>query len=227
MPSSSLLKSALHNSVAEGLYNEIQTRTARYYYFLGKTVSWTVDTSPPYPTDSFAYELDTRNEIITMKEIKSTDVAFVVPRRDWTTNTVYDMFDDRYSDEVQGINLVSGGFGYSDPPTITITGGGGTGAAAAPVLLDGVIVGITLSSKGSGYTSVPTVTITGGGGEGATATAVIKRGFYNATTVEDSQSYVLTDEYHVYKCLDNNNNALSTSKPLGTVVSQKISTKTL
>ena len=218
MPSSSLLKSALHNSVAEGLYNEIQTRTARYYYFLGKTVSWTVDTSPPYPTDSFAYELDTRNEIITMKEIKSTDVAFVVPRRDWTTNTVYDMFDDRYSDEVQGINLVSGGFGYSDPPTITITGGGGTGAAAAPVLLDGVIVGITLSSKGSGYTSVPTVTITGGGGEGATATAVIKRGFYNATTVEDSQSYVLTDEYHVYKCLDNNNNALSTSKPLGTVV---------
>jgi hypothetical protein len=218
MATSSLLKSALHNSVAEGLYNEIQTRTARYYYFLGKTVSWTVDTSPPYPTDSFAYELDTRNEIITMKEIKSTDVAFVVPRRDWTTNTVYDMFDDRYSDEVQGINLVSGGFGYSDPPTITISGGGGTGAAAAPILLDGVVVGITLSSKGSGYTSVPTVTISGGGGEGATATAVIKKGFYGATSVEDSQSYVLTDEYHVYKCLDNNNNALSTSKPIGTVV---------
>ncbi len=218
MPTSSLLKSALHNSVAEGLYNEIQTRTARYYYFLGKTVSWTVDTSPPYPTDSFAYELDTRNEIITLKEIKSTDVAFVVPRRDWTTNTVYDMFDDRYSDEVQGINLISGGFGYSDPPTITITGGGGSGASAAPVLLDGVVVGINLTAKGSGYTSTPTVIISGGGGEGATATAVIKRGFYGATTVEDSQSYVLTDEFHVYKCLDNNNNALSTSKPIGTVV---------
>lgn len=218
MPTSSLLKSALHNSVAEGLYNEIQTRTARYYYFLGKTVSWTVDTSPPYPTDSFAYELDTRNEIITLKEIKSTDVAFVVPRRDWTTNTVYDMFDDRYSDEVQGINLISGGFGYSDPPTITITGGGGSGAAAAPILLDGVVVGINLTAKGSGYTSTPTVIISGGGGEGATATAVIKRGFYGATTVEDSQSYVLTDEFHVYKCLDNNNNALSTSKPIGTVV---------
>ena len=218
MPTSSLLKSALHNSVAEGLYNEIQTRTARYYYFLGKTVSWTVDSSPPYPTDSFAYELDTRNEIITLKEIKSTDVAFVVPRRDWTTNTVYDMFDDRYSDEVQGINLISGGFGYSDPPTITITGGGGSGATAAPVLLDGVVVGINLTAKGSGYTSTPTVIISGGGGEGATATAVIKRGFYGATTVEDSQSYVLTDEFHVYKCLDNNNNALSTSKPIGTVV---------
>jgi hypothetical protein len=218
MPSSSLLKSALHNSVAEGLYNEIQTRTARYYYFLGKTVSWTTETSPPYPTDSYAYELDTRNEIITMKEIKSTDVAFVVPRVDWTTNTVYDMFDDRYSDEVQGINLVTGGFGYSDPPTITITGGGGTGAAASPELLEGVVIGITLSSKGSGYTSAPTVTITGGGGEGATATAVIKRGFYGAATVEDSYSYALTDEYNVYKCLDNNNNALSTSKPIGTVV---------
>lgn len=218
MPTSSLLKSYLHNSIAEGLYNEIQNRSARYYYFLGKTIEWTDDSVPPYPVDSFAYELETRKEIITMKEIKSTDVAFVIPRVDWTSGTIYDMYDDQYSDEVQGINLISGGFGYSDPPTITISGGGGTGAAATPVLLDGVVVGIELTSRGKGYTSIPTVTITGGGGEGAAAEAVVTIGYSGAARLEDTNSYVLTDEYHVYKCLDNNNNALSLNKPLGTVV---------
>lgn len=218
MPTSSLLKSYLHNSIAEGLYNEIQNRSARYYYFLGKTIEWVDDTTPPYPIDSFSYELETRKEIITMKEIKSTDVAFVIPRVDWISGTIYDMYDDQYSDEVQGINLISGGFGYSDPPTVTITGGGGTGATATPVLLDGVVIGIELTSRGTGYTSVPTVSITGGGGEGATAEAVVTIGYSGAQRVEDTNSYVLTDEFHVYKCLDNNNNAQSTHKPLGTVV---------
>lgn len=218
MPTSSLLKSYLHNSIAEGLYNEIQNRSARYYYFLGKTIEWVDDNNPPYPIDSFAYELETRKEIITMKEIKSTDVAFVIPRVDWVSGTIYDMYDDEYSKEVQGINLISGGFGYSDPPTITITGGGGTGAAATPVLLDGVVVGIELTARGTGYTSVPTVSITGGGGEGATAEAVVTIGYSGAQRVEDTNSYVLTDEFHVYKCLDNNNNAQSVNKPLGTVV---------
>lgn len=218
MATSSLLKSYLHNSIAEGLYNEIQNRSARYYYFLGKTIEWVDDSVPPYPVDSFAYELETRKEIITMKEIKSTDVSFVIPRVDWTSGTIYDMYDDQYSDEVQGINLISGGFGYSDPPTITISGGGGTGAAATPILLDGVVVGIELTSRGTGYTSVPNVTITGGGGEGAAAEAVVTIGYSGARRVEDTNSYVLTDEYHVYKCLDNNNNAVSVNKPLGTVV---------
>lgn len=218
MATSSLLKSTLHNSIAEGLYSEIQNRSARYYYFLGKTVEWVDDNNPPYPVDSFAYELDTRKEIITMKEIKSTDVAFIIPRVDWISGTIYDMNDDQYSTEVQGINLISGGFGYSDPPTITISGGGGTGAAAAPVLLDGVVIGIELSSRGFGYTSIPTVTISGGGGEGASAEAVVTIGYSGAQRIEDANNYVLTDEYHVYKCLDNYNNSVSTSKPIGTVV---------
>ena len=126
MSSSSLLKSPLHNSIAEALYDEIQNRNARYYYFLGRTVSWTDDTTPPYPIDSFDYELQTRNEMITLKEIKSTDVAFVIPRVDWVTGQIWDMYDDQYSDEVQGVNLISGGYGYSDPPSITISGGGGS-----------------------------------------------------------------------------------------------------
>ena len=218
MATSSLLKSYLHNSIAEGLYNEIQNRSARYYYFLGKTIEWVDELNPPYPVDSFAYELDTRNEIITVKEIKSTDVSFVIPRVDWISGTVYDMYDEEYSDQVVGVNLISGGYGYSDAPTVTIIGGGGTGAYASAILLDGVVVGIELTSRGRGYTSTPTVEITGGGGEGAAATAVVRVAYSGAQRLEDINSIVITDEYNVYKCLDNNKNAQSTYKPIGTVV---------
>ena len=215
---SSLLKSPLDNSIAEAVYNEIQNRSARYYYFLGKTLAWTSEANPPYPIDSFNYELQTRNEIITLKEVNSTDVAFVIPRKDWVTGQVWDMYDDQYSTEVQGINLIAGGYGFSGTPTVSITGGGGAGAAAVAVVGNGVITSINLTSRGSGYTSIPTVTISGGGGSAASATAVVSIAPSGAQRLEDTNCYAMTDDYNVYKVLDNNNNAISTYKPVGTVV---------
>ena len=215
---SSLLKSPLDNAIANAVYNEIQNRSARYYYFLGKTLTWPDDGNPPLPVDSFDYELQTRNEIITMKEVKSTDVAFVIPRKDWTTGQVWDMYDDQYSTEVQGINLIAGGYGYSTPPIITITGGGGSGATAVAVLSSGVIAQINLTSRGTGYTSAPTVSITGGGGTNAIATAVVTIAPSGTQRLENANCYALTDDFNVYKCLDNNKGGLSTYKPVGTVV---------
>ena len=215
---SSLLKAPLDNSIADAVYNEIQNRSARYYYFLGKTLRWTDETTPPYPIDSFRYELDTRNEIITLKEVNSTDVAFVIPRKDWVTGFAWDMYDDQYSTEVQGVNLITGGYGYSSVPTITISGGGGTGASASAVISNGSVSSITLNSRGLGYTSTPTITFSGGGGTGATASAVVTIAPSGVQKLEITNSYVLTDDYNVYKCLDNNNGAISTYKPIGTVV---------
>jgi len=64
---------------------------------------------------------------------------------------------------VDGISLNTLGAGYTSTPTVSITGGGGSGASAYATVTDGVVTGITLTSGGSGYTSAPTVTITGGG----------------------------------------------------------------
>jgi hypothetical protein len=97
---STLLKSPLSNSVAEGIYNEILRRTARYYYFLGKTLQWEgtgSDFVPSPPEDTYQYELQTRNEIILVKQIQATDVAFVISRYQWVNGFVYDMYDDTYS----------------------------------------------------------------------------------------------------------------------------------
>jgi hypothetical protein len=216
--SSSLIKTILHKSLAEGVYRDIVTKNSSYYYILGKTLTWNVDDEPPYPIDSYAYERNTRSEIITMKQIKTTDVSFVIPRVNWEYNHTYDMYDDSYSTEVIGLNILDGGAGYTALPTITVTGGGGTGALFTAIvdIEAGKIIGTETVSKGIGYTSQPTVNITGGGGTGAVIQAVVNIAPSGTQKLEECVFYVMTDEYNVYKCLDNNNNSPSTEKPVGT-----------
>ena len=58
-----------------------------------------------------------------------------------------------------------------NPPTITITGGGGTGAEATPVLdEDGTLLGVTITNPGFGYISPPIVSLTPSNGAVVTAT---------------------------------------------------------
>jgi len=223
---SSLIKTILHKSLAEGVFKDVAQKSSNYYYFLGKTLQWSDEAAPPYPVDSYAYEREVRNEIITMKAITPSDVAFVVPRVNWTTGTVYDMYDDEYSTEVLGINIVSGGTGYTSLPTITITGGGGSGAKFYPIVSGGATqsivdispIGYSNTSRGSGYTSVPTVTVTGGGGTGADLRAVVNISPSGKQKLEECNFYVVTEDFNVYKCLDNNNNSLSTVKPTATSI---------
>jgi formylglycine-generating enzyme len=57
------------------------------------------------------------------------------------------------------ITVVEGGSGYTKTPTVTITGGGGTGAAAVAVVSHGTVSAILKTLAGSGYTSAPAVVI--------------------------------------------------------------------
>ena len=75
------------------------------------------------------------------------------------------------SGQVQSIEVTAGGTGYASAPTVTFTGGGGSGAAATATVNAGAVTAITVTNRGSGYTSPPTIGFTGGGGSGATATA--------------------------------------------------------
>ena len=66
------------------------------------------------------------------------------------------------SGEVTSITVTDGGEHYKSalPPTVTITGGGGSGATGtATISATGIVSGITVSSGGTGYTSAPSVTI--------------------------------------------------------------------
>lgn len=51
---------------------------------------------------------------------------------------------------------------YFAAPTVTISGGGGTGATATAVLTGGVVSGITITKAGTGFTTAPAIAFSGG-----------------------------------------------------------------
>ncbi len=60
---------------------------------------------------------------------------------------------------VVAVAVIDGGSGYTTPPFVTISGGGGVGATATAALLNGAVDNITVASAGSGYSSTPAVIV--------------------------------------------------------------------
>jgi hypothetical protein len=73
---------------------------------------------------------------------------------------------------VSAIAISQGGAGYTTAPTITFTGGDGTGATATATVSGGAITVINVTSAGTGYTTAPTVVITPAAGDTITTPAV-------------------------------------------------------
>src|SRR5574343_14932 len=137
-----LLKNNIHTNLADAFYSDVISQRNMYYYFLGRTITWGQNDIPPEIPDTQTEEAGIRNNIIFMNRITANDIAFVMKRYDWESNTVYDRYDGDYSSS----NL----------------------------------------------------------------------SFSGATHLKYSKFYVLTDEMHVYKCIDNNGNSVSSIKPTGT-----------
>ena len=72
------------------------------------------------------------------------------PYIDWTNN---------YTLELSSVDIYHGGSGYIVPPTLTVTGGGGSGAVLEAVVSNGSIIGITVVKSGSGYITTPTIVV--------------------------------------------------------------------
>lgn len=64
--------------------------------------------------------------------------------------------------------VLAGGIGYSTPPALTFSGGGGTGMTGTATVSGGMVTGINITAQGTGYTSAPTIAF-GGPGTGASA----------------------------------------------------------
>jgi hypothetical protein len=62
------------------------------FIFFGKNSPWTDENSPDTPNQSMTADLAIRNSLIGLKRVSGSNVAFVVPRYNWTTGTVYDEY---------------------------------------------------------------------------------------------------------------------------------------
>lgn len=98
------------------------------------------------------------------------ETAYFLSNAQWTccgSNTL------KLGGALLGVTMVIRGAGYTTAPTVSFSGGGGTGAAGTANVSFGQVTGVTMTDLGTGYTTAPTVGFTGGGGTGATGLAVI------------------------------------------------------
>jgi len=110
------------------------------------------DSSPITPADTVKDEFYYFDDLLAAKKVPSNNISYVLPRRNWTTGTVYDYYRHDYGNRITG--------------------------------------GTSIQTANSG-----------------------------ATSLWDATYYVVSSDYNVYKCLDNNSNANSTVEPTGTSTS--------
>ena len=79
----------------------------------------------------------------------------------------YTAWRDNHTLEVESIDIVLAGDGYISPPTLSIVGGGGSGATAVAEVLGGQITAVRITNSGSGYTTTPEVVLSNVTGSGA------------------------------------------------------------
>lgn len=125
---------AFRINYAEQLKESVSEATANtmLYVSIGKVDSWANDASPPTSNSSPATDYEIWSNMIGAKRIVGSDIMHVIPRIDWTANTVYDYYDHLNTELFDSAN---------------------------------------------------------------------------------TQFYVMTDEYNIYKCINNNNGSKSNNKP--------------
>ena len=100
---------------------------------------------------------------------------------------------------VSGFLINDPGAGYSSPPNVSLTGGGGTGATASAVIGGGSIIEIAVVNPGHGYTAAPTATLTTTGPNasipGTDAAAIMNTGVMNGNIPAPEMAFDEDDEF--------------------------------
>jgi hypothetical protein len=114
MPAIITNKFRIHNS--EQFYESFTEASPNVYYIgIGRpqafatstrgdlrTVNEGSDSSPLTPADSVQDEFYVFDDLLAAKKIAGSDVSYVIPRRNWTTSTVYDYYRPDYGNRITG-----------------------------------------------------------------------------------------------------------------------------
>ena len=87
--------------LARTFHRDIRNNNDYFHFAVGRTSSWTDDTVPETPIDSDSYISEFRRSMMFTQRIDSADVCLLAKRRNWTSGTVYDQYDDNYSSTIQ------------------------------------------------------------------------------------------------------------------------------
>ncbi len=95
-----------------------ESAPSNVYLFVGRPQGWTDDEDPPTPLDTTQAQYEWNNDMIALKRVTSDNVSYVIPRRDWTSGTIY----DEYSHDISSLNpTYSGATDKADATYIVMT----------------------------------------------------------------------------------------------------------
>jgi hypothetical protein len=212
----SLLKFSLKTNLVKSIISEIVSNFSKYYYAYGRSYAWPLvngveSTSPA--NDSYEFEVATRNDLLFYKQIDANDISVVIPRINWTAGYTFDMYDE-YSGDVNTKltgTLAAGTsatlIGVNTVFTLELS-------ANSLVRINGNVYSVVSVNSNTSITINTSITV-------RVSTEIYlyvpgQPAFSGATALETSEFYCMTDDYHVYKCIFNDNGKPSQNRPSGT-----------
>ena len=113
-------KFRIHN--AEKFLTAVTSCSNVFYLGIGRPQSFTIstrpdtrtenegsDAAPLTPVDSVQEEYYAFDDLLAAKKVgtsATTDISFVIPRRNWTTTTIYDYYRHDYGNRITGTTTV-------------------------------------------------------------------------------------------------------------------------
>lgn len=70
---------------------------ANSYVCVGRQQPWESDVAPPTPTNNYKEFISVYNQMVSLKRIASTEVFHMIPRLNWTSGGVFDIYRHDYS----------------------------------------------------------------------------------------------------------------------------------
>lgn len=193
--------------------DQVSNTKNAYYVFVGRPYSWTNDSSPPVANGSLNQIQQTvYDDMMFGKLLTSTDLSPLIPRYNWTSNTVYTAYNqddsDLYSkqfyvmtDQYQIYKCIYNNFGVASTVKPTLTSSTGTFSTG-----DGYVwkymytIDATSNTKFTSSTYVPVVTdasVQGNTIPGSIDAIVITNGGNNYQVYESGFIYKLVDSYTI------------------------------
>lgn len=149
----------LSNSVTADISATATTAIRKPNVQIAKSAS----TTTVVPGQSFSYSIDVVNG--------GTGAATGVTVTDFLPSYISATNYTGATGTIAVVNVTNGGSGYVSAPSVSFSGGGGSGAAGTAILSGGSVIGVVMTNGGTGYTSAPAVSFGGASVVPATATS--------------------------------------------------------
>jgi len=89
---SAIITDPFKKQFMQNIFDEVTNLTGRYYIGIGKNDQWNSTETVPTPTDTPRTIREAQNALQSVKAVAGA--SFVIPRRNWSSGSVYDAFDD-------------------------------------------------------------------------------------------------------------------------------------